>query len=458
MSVLKKHYLQKLSEFVQSGSLESLYRSSVREKIFEGLQPEEIVALHEDCMQIIVSNLEWEEAIKLYHYSFVFLVEVMVNYQFGSQYSSDADNSSLVDELRSNFLKSYRSSQMVKNKYENILQHMDSGIILFDSGGFLSFMNIPMAKFLGIPRKTLLGCDLPAILRHPKLSRQNRKLIRLVYKEMFVKYKNYYEFTMEDGRQLLMTATYGDELEGDILISAKDMTDFKKIEQSAYQNDKLALLGKIAASIAHEIRNPLTSIRGFIQLLQPHLVQLGKEDYARIILEEIDRANDIIFEFLNSSKPSVPNKREVPVAVLMKEAVLLSESEAILKSCRIECEPIDPGISVWIDVKQIKQVLLNIIKNAVDAISDNPSQKDGLISIRVERSRRFVHILIRDNGKGMDTQTQSRLFDPFFTTKQEGTGLGLSVCYRIIKNHGGTVQVNSQLGAGTEFELLLPVK
>ena len=106
-----------------------------------------------------------------------------------------------------------------------------------------------------------------------------------------------------------MTVTYGDQMDGDFLFSVKDVSDYKQIEQTAYQNDKLAMLGRISASIAHEIRNPLTAIRGFIQLLRPHLLQLGKDEYARIILTEIDRANDIIYEFLNSSKPSAPQKR-----------------------------------------------------------------------------------------------------------------------------------------------------
>lgn len=151
-------------------------------------------------------------------------------------------------------------------------------------------------------------------------------------------------------------------MDGDFLLSVKDVSDFKRIEQTAYQNDKLAMLGKISAAIAHEIRNPLTAIRGFIQLLRPHLVELGKDEYARIILTEIDRANDIIHEFLNSSKPSAPQKSTVSVSSLLKEVVLLTESEAVMKGCQMMLHAPEEELLVSIDVKQIKQVLLNIIK------------------------------------------------------------------------------------------------
>lgn len=236
------------------------------------------------------------------------------------------------------------------------------------------------------------------------------------------------------------------------------MSDYKQIEQTAYQNDKLAMLGRISASIAHEIRNPLTAIRGFIQLLRPHLLQLGKDEYARIILTEIDRANDIIYEFLNSSKPSAPQKTIMSVDSLLKEVVLLTESEGLMKGCEITLDvATDASMNVSIDVKQIKQVILNMVKNAMDAIEDVGEEHAGLIRISTAIENRYVKISIADNGQGMDHNTLVRLFDPFFTTKESGTGLGLSVSYRIIKNHGGTIAVESQKGEGTLFIIKLPL-
>ncbi|UNK17455.1 ATP-binding protein [Paenibacillus sp. N3/727] len=367
----------------------------------------------------------------------------------------------MLSEIRGTELEemgSFHPNQLVRTKYENILENLDSGIILFDSDGVLAFVNVQMAKLLGVPRKSLAGCTLTELLRHPQLTRFKKKKILRLFRETIFHRKRFHELLDEYGKSWLITMTYGDQMEGDFLISVKDVSDFKQIEQTAYQNDKLAMLGKISASIAHEIRNPLTSIRGFIQLLRPHLMSLGKDEYARIILTEIDRANDIIYEFLNSSKPSAPQTTVIPVTSLLKEVVLLTESEALMKGCQISLhlDERDPTY-ISVDVKQIKQVLLNLIKNALDAIDeklDDPGV--GMIEIGMKHHEKHVSILVSDNGGGMDQNTLNHLFNPFFTTKEGGTGLGLSVSYRIIKNHGGSIAVESHVGTGTEFEIMLP--
>ena len=281
--------------------------------------------------------------------------------------------------------RSLRTVERVKSKYENVLQHMDSGIALFDVDNLLTFMNLQMARFLDVPRKTLLGCSMLDIMRNPKLSRTTRRLMIRLYREIIIRRNKYFEFQDSNGRHLLITATSGDELDGDFLISMKDVSEYKQIEQTAYQNDKLAMLGKIAAAIAHEIRNPLTSIRGFIQLLRPHLVDLGKGEYAKIMVAEIDRANDIIYEFLNSSKPTSPMKQKVPLTSLLKEVSLLSESEALMHDCQIYLESYEAELQVSIDAKQIKQVVLNIFKNALDAIIELNGERPGRIDVILRR-------------------------------------------------------------------------
>ncbi len=364
-----------------------------------------------------------------------------------------------MSEIQETLLKSlqtFESTQLVKDKYENILEHLDSGIILFDSQGVLTFVNVQMAKLLEIPRVSLIGCTLTEILHHPKLSRLNKRKLLRIYRETIFQRKKHHEFCDDRGGHWLLTVTYGDQMDGDFLLSAKDVSDYKQIEQTAYQNDKLAMLGKISASIAHEIRNPLTAIRGFIQLLRPHLLQMGKDEYARIILMEIDRANDIISEFLNSSKPSLPQMSIINVSSLLKDVVLLTESEALMNGCLITLHDRELPLYISVDAKQIKQVILNIIKNAMDAIEDLGHDHTGMIQIHTEQVHKNVKIHISDNGKGMDHNTLSRLFDPFFTTKESGTGLGLSVSYRIIKNHGGYIYVESELGEGTHFTITLP--
>lgn len=462
MQAIRKRYFPALAEYIRGGKDASLQLANALGKQLYGFHPEEIIAVHEDCIQALAANVDSKDAVQIYHRSFLFLMELMVACRFRMEINSDGDIMEPTAEqkivaMRERLLSSTRSFEKVKNKYENVLQHMDSGIALFDSDGILSFLNVQMAKLLDIPRKTLVGCNIREILLHPKLNIQTKRTILRLYREMILKRNRYYEFQQKDGKHLLATVTYGDQLDGDFLISVKDVSEYKHIEQSALQNDKLAMLGKIAAAIAHEIRNPLTSIRGFIQLLRPYLLEVGKEEYARIILTEIDRANDIIYEFLNSSKPSAPMKQAKSIDHLIREVVMLTESESLMRNCEIGVESHLEDAIVSIDIKQVKQVILNLVKNSLDAVEAVQSERRGRIDIVLNSDGQYVEIMIKDNGKGMDKLTMSKLFDPFFTTKEEGTGLGLSVSYRIIRNHGGTIRVNSKMGSGTEFIIYLPL-
>lgn len=341
--------------------------------------------------------------------------------------------------------------------YVDVLEHIDSGIMLFDDEGTLTFVNKQMYALLELSRHSLIGCTMANILSIMKLSRFKKKQMLRSYRELIVKGKRNYEFADEYGRYWQVTLCCGEQMKGSYLFTVKEISDYKLIEQTAYQNDNLVMLGKLSASIAHEIRNPLTAIRGFIQLLHPHLHQLGKEEYAKIILAEIDRANDIIHEFLTSSKPSVPQVSVIPVSALLKEVVLLTESEALMKGCEIHLHPLQGDMIISGDIKQMKQVILNMIRNAMEAITERADDHIGRIEIGARREGAEVRIFISDNGKGMDIRTLDRLFNPFFTTKEQGTGLGLSVSDRIIRNHGGCISVSSRVNEGTRFVISLPL-
>ncbi|MCY7484810.1 MULTISPECIES: two-component system sensor histidine kinase NtrB [Paenibacillus] len=457
----RQRYSKELWNYIMNGDEHSLVVARELATELSPLEPQQnLLSVHEDAMFTVLAHVDLNDGVKALHRSFLFFIEWIIAMK--TEERGKEGIAVALNPIREPWIQSAQalfSTKSVRDKYENVLQHMDSGIVLFDSSGVLSFINVETSKLLDVPRKALVGCSLRELLFHPLLKRDKRKMLLRLYKDTILQRKRYHEFSDRLDRHYLVTVTYGDQMDGDYLFSIKDVSDFKRIEQTAYQNDKLAILGKIAAAIAHEIRNPLTSIRGFIQLLRPHLMQLGKEEYAKIILAEIDRANDIIFEFLNSSKPSAPMTSEVPVSSLLREVVLLTESDAVMKGCEIELvdNSASGSLSVSIDVKQIKQVILNMIRNAIDAIDEVADVRKGQIRIVTEREGRFVKIHIRDNGKGMSLKTMERLFDPFFTTKADGTGLGLSVSYRIIKNHGGMIEVDSQEGEWTLFTIRLPI-
>ncbi|WP_077213005.1 two-component system sensor histidine kinase NtrB [Bacillus dakarensis] len=220
--------------------------------------------------------------------------------------------------------------------------------------------------------------------------------------------------------------------------------------KSAYHEQ----IGTLAAGIAHEIRNPLTTVKGFLQLIQPFLAQIEKEEYAKIALKEIDRANEILYEFLNAVKPSSRVSTSIDVNHLLREIELLYESEAKLRNIILTIKYDTENPFIYMDEKQLKQVLINMIKNSIEAID---SRHQGRIELSSEISGKYVNIIIKDNGCGLPEDAVQSIFTPFFTTKSEGTGLGLPICKKIIDESGGQINISSRLGEGTMIKIELPL-
>ncbi|MDA8233244.1 MAG: ATP-binding protein [Clostridia bacterium] len=216
--------------------------------------------------------------------------------------------------------------------------------------------------------------------------------------------------------------------------------------------EKYAVVGQLSAGLAHEIRNPLTSIRGFIQLLQnKHQDGMDKE-YIEIIISELDRVNNLVKEFLLLAKPAEPKQDLLSIHQLIKETMIFMEGEAILHEIDIKSDVPEDLPLVSLDSEQMKQVLINIIHNAIEAICYK-----GKIKIKGVYSLDKILLIISDNGPGIPETLLTKIFHPFVTTKAEGTGLGLAVTKRIIESHGGTIQVESQVGLGTVFTIEIPV-
>ncbi|WP_168714421.1 ATP-binding protein [Niallia nealsonii] len=227
----------------------------------------------------------------------------------------------------------------------------------------------------------------------------------------------------------------------------------------ALSNDYSNNIGKLAAGIAHEIRNPLTTVKGFIQLIKPHLKEIKKERYADIALEEIDRANDIIFDFLNASKPKDDNWEHISINRLITDICTLFESESIMKNVMIQMDLCEPSPYVFFNEKQLKQVLVNIIKNAFEAIEECHEKKGNkYIHVTTSIKNSFFCIALKDNGCGISESGIKELFNPFYTTKGKGTGIGLSVCKKIMEDAGGNLYAESELNNGTIFYVEIPFK
>jgi signal transduction histidine kinase len=230
-------------------------------------------------------------------------------------------------------------------------------------------------------------------------------------------------------------------------------------QQLVERHEKLASLGMLAAGLAHEIRNPLTSLKAWLFIQQKHL-QPGtpEHDDARLIDDEINRLERIVHDFLLFARPSDPQFKVVPAGEPLREVQTLLGPQLEKSNIRISLAA-DPDARVRIDAQQIKQVLINLIQNAADSIGQN-----GAITLAArldttrlsERAAEVVILEVTDSGKGIPPETEKRLFDPFFTTKESGTGLGLPIAARIVERHGGALQYRTQANRGTTFGIVLP--
>lgn len=237
--------------------------------------------------------------------------------------------------------------------------------------------------------------------------------------------------------------------------TASDITDLKAQQNVIIQQEKLALLGQMGASIVHETKNFLTTIKGASQLLS--LIVKGDQEktLARKIDEATEEVNRIITDFLMLSKPK-PAKFEPRLFYhLIRSIEKVLETSTIMQGVDIKFDFAENEKMVLCDESQIKQVVLNIAKNAVEAMRGIPNP---LLSIRTypDEEKKAMTIAISDNGSGIPPEIKERLGTPFFTTKERGTGLGLSVCFQIIRNHGGDIVIESEVGKGSTFKIWLP--
>ncbi len=215
------------------------------------------------------------------------------------------------------------------------------------------------------------------------------------------------------------------------------------------ESEKLTVVGELAAGIAHEIRNPLTSLRGFTQLLE--FQSSLKSEYLPIMITEIDRINTIVGELLLLAKPNKVDFREVELLELLETITTFMSAQANLHGVTIRLEKtVSKPIFTYGLENKMKQVFINILKNSIEAMPDG-----GMITVHLTKKNEKVHITFIDQGQGIPYEILEKIGQPFFTTKEEGTGLGIMVCRSIIENHKGVMNIESEVGKGTKVEIIL---
>ncbi|MDG5788627.1 ATP-binding protein [Evansella sp. AB-P1] len=228
----------------------------------------------------------------------------------------------------------------------------------------------------------------------------------------------------------------------------KDVTESKKLEEMMYRSDQLNAIGQLAAGIAHEIRNPLTSLKGFVQLSKKEL----PNEYVNIMEEELERINQIVGEFLFLSKPQKVTFVSKNLKNIVVDVVNFIQPEALLKNVEIQSKYDRDVFDINCEENQLKQVFINVLKNAIEAMPNG-----GKIYINIKKGKNFISMKIKDEGIGIPKEILDKIGKPFYTTKQTGTGLGILVCQRIIDSHGGTFIIESEVGKGTTVEILFPL-
>src|SRR6516162_3936338 len=231
----------------------------------------------------------------------------------------------------------------------------------------------------------------------------------------------------------------------------QDCADLRTMEERLVQSERLATIGRFASQIAHEIRNPLSSITLNVELLEDELDGTAEEarGLIRSVLKELDRLNDIVGEYLQFSRFPKPHLKRGHADNAIQELIANFKAPSNVK---IEVKLMPSSPEIWLDERLLRQVLENLVRNGVEAI-----EGPGAVRIETDVVDRFFVIRVKDTGRGIPPEIQPRLFEPFFTTKAHGTGLGLATSQQIIFEHNGHLVVESQAGKGSTFSILLPI-
>ncbi|ACJ79925.1 sporulation sensor histidine kinase KinB [Bacillus paranthracis] len=216
------------------------------------------------------------------------------------------------------------------------------------------------------------------------------------------------------------------------------------------KSEKLNIVSELAASVAHEVRNPLTVVRGFIQLLES-TEDVKNKDYMRLVLAELDRAEQIISDYLNLARPQIEKKEHICLSAQLIEMTTLMSSFAAMQGVYLQVE-ISESLYTIGDKTKLKQAIMNVVKNGIEAIQGNK----GYLKVTAIQKDETIVIRVKDSGVGMTKEQLARLGQPYYSLKEKGTGLGLMVTFSILQAHNGTLEYKSESGKGTEAIIILP--
>jgi len=347
----------------------------------------------------------------------------------------------------------------LNNQYlKNILQSTDQAIMMVDNYELFIAWNKGAEKIFGYTENEIIGKHSSFLL--PKGDKYIQELkriqeevqkngqIRILDTERITKNGEIISVRLNVTKLLDKNEKYAGRS-----IIIKDYTEFKKLQAQIDQSEKLAVIGQIAAGVAHEIGNPLTSISSIVQILQRRNQDQFVNDNLVNIKENIDRISKIVRELVDFSRPPSYETANQDITDIIKTALGIVKFDKRVHNVNFQTDLLNTLPNTKIAADQLLQVFVNILINALDAIKG-----DGTIKVNSYKDDSNIYIEISDNGCGMDEFVLEKIFDPFFTTKEvgKGTGLGLSVSYGIVKRFNGSIKVKSKINEGSTFTVVLP--
>ena len=354
--------------------------------------------------------------------------------------------------------QSYRATKAslsrIKAFSDNLVDNMPIGLLATDTFQKVVAMNYVAGRILELSVPDSIGKAAEQVL--PKeLLRQLQSLNTsggIIEQEFSCALKNGRVLPLEVNATLLKDES--GNLLGCVLLF-KDLSEVRALRKEIARNQRLATVGRLAAGVAHEIRNPLSSIKGFATYFKERY-QNAPEDLhiANIMIQEVDRLNRVVGQLLEFARPITISKRPLNLKRFVADSLKLIERQAAEKNIRIQTTLADHAETVLIDPDKMNQVLLNLYLNAIESMDE--SGGNLTVTLAADNPARQVTILIADTGSGIREQDLGHIFDPYFTTKAAGTGLGLAIAQKIIEGHGGTIRLDSKPGSGTTVTIVLP--
>ena len=332
-------------------------------------------------------------------------------------------------------------------KMKQLMDMTPLGILSIDERGTITACNATYAQFYPeFDKDRLLGMNIRTLAERSKMP-DVEKLMEQALSGIPTN-----ATTLEYDQRVLLVYAYPIYDENHTITGSlgicQDITEIERLRNELHRIDRLHIIGQMAASFAHEVRNPLTVIRGFMQLMQKQMEPEKMQDYLQMVISELDRSNEIIGNFLSLSQNRFLQKDKINLNTIIEEIETLLQAEASHSNIELVLEK-DPHLQdLMLNDKEIKQLILNLTRNGIESMSSG-----GKLYIRTIQDAHNTILEVQDTGHGIPQEELNQLFEPFFTTKPSGTGLGLAVCHSIVERHQAKITVNSEEQIGTTFSI-----